>query len=65
MQATTPIPTNEPQFLTLPEASRRTGVSIDTLRRKVRDGTIPGALLVGKYRIRVDHLDAWMEGRTA
>lgn len=65
MEATTPIPTTEPQYLTLPEASRRTGVSIDTLRDHVKKGTLPGALTAGKYRIRVADLDAWMAGRPA
>jgi len=64
MQATTPDHTDL-QFLTLPEAARRTGVSIDTLRRHVKEGTLPGALTAGKYRIRVVDLDAWMAGRAA
>lgn len=65
MQATdVPAPT-EPQYLTLPEAARRTGVSIDTLRRHVKEGILPGALTAGKYRIRVADLDAWMTGRAA
>lgn len=65
MKATTPVPTTEPQFVTLPEASRRTGLSIDTLRNRVKDGSIPAVLLANKYRIRVEDLDAWMAGRSA
>lgn len=65
MKATTPVHTTEPQYLTLPEASRRTGLSIDTLRNRVKDATIPAAMVANKYRIRVEDLDAWMEGRVA
>lgn len=65
MNATNPVPTTEPQYLTLPEASRRTGLSIDTLRNRVKDGTIPSAMVAGKYRIRIEDLDAWMQGRAA
>lgn len=64
MQALTSPTLDEPRFLTLPEASRRVGLSIDTIRRRVKDGSIPSIFLAGKYRIRVDHLDAWAEGHT-
>lgn len=58
--------TAEPaKFVTLPEASRSLGISIDTLRRRVKDGTIPAVLLAGKYRIREDHLREWVESQAA
>lgn len=53
------------RFVTLVEASRHTGVSEDTLRRRIKDGTIPAVLLAGKYRIREDHLREWVEGKAA
>lgn len=55
----------EPRFVTLADAARRTGVSEDTIRRRIKDGTIPAVLLANKYRIREDHLRAWIEGATA
>jgi excisionase family DNA binding protein len=58
-------PTDEPRFVSLVEASRRLAISEDTLRRRVRDGSIPALLLAGKYRIREDHLREWLEGQTA
>lgn len=51
----------ESRFVTLVEASRRVGLSEDTIRRRVKDGTIPAVLLAGRYRIREDHLRAWIE----
>lgn len=59
MQAHDAPTATEPQYLTLPEAARRLGVSIDTLRRRVKDGTLPHIFLARKYRIRTDHLDEW------
>lgn len=53
------------KFVTLPEASRLLGVSIDTLRRRIKDGDLPAVLLAGKYRIRTDHLAEWASGRAA
>lgn len=53
------------KFVTLPEASRLLGVSIDTLRRRIKDGSLPAVLLAGKYRIRRDHLDGWATGKAA
>ena len=61
IQATAP----EPRFVTLVEAAWRTGVSEDTIRRRVKDGTIPAVLLAGKWRIREDHLLGWVEGKVA
>lgn len=58
-------PTDEPRFVSLVEASRRLSISEDTLRRRVRDGSIPAILLAGKYRIREDHLREWIEGQAA
>lgn len=53
------------QFITLAEASRRTGVSIATLRRRVKDGTLPTALIANRYRVRIADVDAWMTGGRA
>lgn len=55
----------EPQFMTMVEAAKRTGVSFQTIRRRVMDGTIPAVLLAGKWRIREDHLREWVEGKAA
>ena len=52
-----------PRYLTLTEAAARAGVSIVTLRRRIKDGSIPHVMLVGRFRIREDHLAAWIEGR--
>jgi excisionase family DNA binding protein len=54
------------KFLTLPQAAGRSGVSVQTLRRRIKDGTIPAVLLASRYRIREDHLAEWIEsGRAA
>lgn len=63
MQPTAATNDQEPRFLTLPEASRLLGLSIDTLRRRIKDGSIPAVLLVGRYRIREDHLREWVESK--
>ncbi len=55
----------EPRFVTLTDAARRTGVSEDTIRRRIKDGTIPAVLLARKYRIREDHLAEWIEQAAA
>lgn len=58
-----PAPTAlEPRFLTINEAAGRFGVSMDTIRRRIKDGTLPHIFLAGRYRIREDHLDAWARG---
>lgn len=56
----TPEPTDEPRFVSLVEAARRLGISNHTIRRRIKDGTIPAVLLAGKYRIREDHLAEWV-----
>lgn len=71
MSTATPLPTSdigtlaEPQFLTMVEAAQRTGVSFQTIRRRVKDGTIPAILLAGKWRIREDHLAEWIQAAAA
>lgn len=55
----------EPRFVTLTDAARRTGVSEDTIRRRIKDGTIPAVLLANKWRIREDHLAEWIESGKA
>lgn len=53
------------KFLTLPQAAVRTGVSVQTLRRRIKDGSIPAVLLANKWRIREDHLVEWTEAVAA
>lgn len=57
---TPPVESPPLRLVTLVEASWRSGVSEDTIRRRVKDGTIPAVLLANKYRIREDHLVEWM-----
>ena len=45
-------------YLTIPEAAARLGVSTDTVRRRIKSGTLPAGLFAGKYRIRVEDVDA-------
>jgi excisionase family DNA binding protein len=50
-------------WLTIGEASQRTGVSKTVLYRVVRDGELPGYRQPGEkstWRVHVDELDAWM-----
>lgn len=54
--------TDTAKFVTLFEASVLTGVSVKTLRRRIKDGTLPSIFLAGKYRIREDHLTEWAQG---
>lgn len=71
MQANSPVPTSdigtfrETRMLTMVEAAQRTGVSFQTIRRRVKDGTIPAVLLAGKWRIREDDLQAWVAAEAA
>ncbi len=60
--ATTP---ESAMYLTLPEASRRLGVSVDTLRRRVKAGRLPAVLFAGKYRIRAEDLDELVRSEAA
>lgn len=46
------------KFLTIYEAARRVGVSPDTIRRRIKDSTLPASLFAGKYRIAVEDVDA-------
>ena len=55
----------ESRFVTLAEAARHTGVSEDTIRRRIKDETLPAILLAGRWRIREDHLREWIEGKAA
>jgi excisionase family DNA binding protein len=45
-------------YLTIPEAAVRLGVSPDTVRRRIKSGTLPAGLFAGKYRLRVEDVDA-------
>lgn len=62
MQARTAPTADEPRFLTIKDAAGRYGVSMDTVRRRIKDGTLPCIFLAGKYRIREDHLTEWAQG---
>jgi len=55
------------QYLTIPEAAVRLGVSPDTIRRRIKAGTLPAGLFARKYRIRVEDVDALVcdHGRAA
>ena len=51
-------PTSENRPLTLRDAADYCGVSIETMRARVHDGTIPAARLGKAIRIRPADLDA-------
>lgn len=44
------------EYLTLPEAAARLGVSHDTIRRAIKGGRLPAVLVAGRYRILADDL---------
>ena len=44
------------EYLTIPEAAARLGVSQDTIRRAIKGGTLPAVLIARRYRIRPDDL---------
>lgn len=39
------------EYLTIPEAAARLGVSQDTIRRAIKDGRLPAVTIAGRYRI--------------
>lgn len=66
MRRQSPASTSEvANRLSLPEAARYLGVSADTIRRRIKDGTLPAVLLAGRYRIRAADLDALVSDRKA
>ena len=57
-------PTGEPlKVRSLRETANLAGVSLDTLRRRIADGTGPVVTRVSPRRcgIRVDHFQAWLD----
>jgi excisionase family DNA binding protein len=52
--------TNEPAFLTLPQAAQRLGVSPRTARRLIADEGVPAVKLRGTLRIPWRSLDEWI-----
>jgi excisionase family DNA binding protein len=53
-------------YLKLPEAALRLGVSERTMRRYVRAGTLPSIFVGGAYRVAAEDIDAYIENaRTA
>jgi excisionase family DNA binding protein len=52
-------------FLTIPEAAVRLGVSPDTVRRRIKSGVLTAGVFAGKYRIRVEDVDALVQPEVA
>ncbi len=54
-----------PEIIRLPEVRRRTGLSRTTIWRKVRAGTFPAPLDLGKNSIgwHADEIAGWVSGR--
>lgn len=66
MHEPTPANTHElTNFLTIPEAAVRLGVSSDTIRRRIRTGELKAHLFARKYRIAASDLDALVRGKAA
>lgn len=66
MRRQTPATTSEVATrLSLPEAARYLGVSEDTIRRRIKDETLPALLVAGRYRISAADLDALVTARKA
>lgn len=51
------ITTARPVYLTLSEAGDTLGVSTDTIRRRIADGTIAGYRIARRVKVRQDDLD--------
>jgi excisionase family DNA binding protein len=61
----TPSQVQEPAALSVPTAAIYLGVSVDTIRRLVRAGSIPHARIGSAIRIRRADLDAYLEDQTS
>lgn len=64
MENTTPNPTPEPAFLTIPQAAERMGRSEDFVRLLCREGQLPGAVQDyerGPWRIPVEAVETWLQ----
>ncbi len=53
----------QPVVLSIPQAGAYLGVSPDTVRRLIRNGTIPHARIGNSIRIRRADLDGYLEGQ--
>lgn len=54
-----------PDLITITDAARRLGVSVETAKKLLRDGHFPGdaALRVGRQiRVSVPRLERWLHG---
>jgi len=53
-----------PECLSIRQASKRLGISKDTLARAMKRGDGPPSLMIGRRRlIRLDHLVSWLDER--
>jgi excisionase family DNA binding protein len=55
---------NTPLF-TLGEVAERTRLHPETIRRMVTDGRLPAVKVAGRWRIRLDDVDALLEPASA
>jgi excisionase family DNA binding protein len=52
---------NHPQLTISPqEASKRTGIGLNTLRAHLRSGSLPSVRVGRNYRIRIEVLERWL-----
>ena len=56
--------TIQPAVLNVSEAGTYLAVSSDTVRRLIREGSIPHVRVGNSIRIRREHLDAFLRDRT-
>lgn len=59
----TPTPTIPTDLITAPEAAALLACSAETVRRKVRAGTLPGYDLLIGVRLSREELACWLQGR--
>ncbi len=56
---------DEPKLLTTHQVARRLGLGEDSVRRKLREGVLPGLRLGSsnrsQYRVREDELQRWLD----
>lgn len=49
--------TDSANLIGIVEAARRLGVHSDTIRHRIKDGTLPAVMIANRYRIRPEDLD--------
>ena len=49
------------ELISLAQASKQMGVSVQTLRREIRDGRLACYLIRKRYYFTRAHLDAWLK----